>query len=191
MKIIGLNKRFNDNLLFDNFSCEIADSKINYLLGASGSGKTTLLRIISGLDRDFLGSIEPTQNKISYVFQEPRLLPSLSALENVKIVRENSEKLSIELLSLLELKDALNKKPDELSGGMKMRVNLARALNYDADLYLMDEPFSALDEETKDRILPKVFEILKDKTIVIVSHNIEEANKYAENIINISSPLTN
>ena len=191
MKIIGLNKRFNDNLLFDNFSCEIADSKINYLLGASGSGKTTLLRIISGLDRDFSGSIEPTQNKISYVFQEPRLLPSLSALENVKIVRENSEKLSIELLSLLELKDALNKKPDELSGGMKMRVNLARSLNYDADLYLMDEPFSALDEETKDRIIPKVFEILKDKTIVIVSHNIEEANKYAENIINISSPLTN
>ncbi len=191
MKIVDLSKKFNNNKIFDNFSCEFLDSKINYLIGASGSGKTTLLRIISGLDSEYSGSLEQLPNKISYVFQEPRLLPSLTALENVKIVRENSEKNSIELLSILELEDALNKKPDELSGGMKMRVNLARALNFNADLYLMDEPFSALDENTRERILPKIFEILKGKTIIIVSHNVEEAHKYADNIINLSSPLMN
>lgn len=191
MEIKDLYKSFDGKIIFNDASFNFPENKITYILGESGRGKTTLLRILAGLDKDFEATIQPIYSKISYVFQEPRLLTAISSLENVKIVRENSEAESIKLLSLFELEDALNKKPEELSGGMKMRVNLARALNYNADLYLMDEPFSALDDAMKDRILPKVFEILKNKTVIIVSHNIDEANKYADNIINLSSPLMN
>ena len=78
-----------------------------------------------------------------------------------------------------------NAYPDTLSGGMKMRVALARAIYNNADLYLMDEPFSALNDELKERILPKIFDYLKDKTVIIVSHNVDEANAYANTIIKI------
>ena len=185
MEIKNLYKFFDDKVIFENSSFKFSDKQVTFILGESGRGKTTLLRILAGLDTNYTGEIDYLPKKISYVFQEPRLFDALSTLENVKIVRENSEETALEILSILELSDALNKKPDELSGGMKMRVNLARALNYDADLYLMDEPFSALDDETKKRILPKVFSLLKDKTVIIVSHNTEEAYKYADNIIKI------
>ena len=185
MEIKNLSKSFNDKIIFDNFNVSFPNEKITFILGESGRGKTTLLRILAGLDNDYSGEI-PKLDKVSYVFQEPRLIPSLTALENVKIVRENSENDAIKLLELFELSDALNKKPDELSGGMKMRVNLARALNFDADLYLMDEPFSSLDEAMKERVLPKTLEILKKKTVIIVSHNLEDANNYADSIINLN-----
>ena len=80
-------------------------------------------------------------------------------------------------------KDAL---PDTLSGGMKMRVALARAIYNDADLFVMDEPFSALNDELKERILPKIFTCLKGKCVIIVSHNVEEAKTYADTIITLS-----
>ena len=185
MEFKNLYKSFDDKVIFENSSFKFPDNQITFILGESGRGKTTLLRILAGLDLNYKGEIDGMPEKISYVFQEPRLFGSLTALENVKIVSENSEESAKELLSLLELNDALNKKPDELSGGMKMRVNLARALNYNADLYLMDEPFSALDDETKKRILPNVFTFLNGKTVFFVSHNTEEAYKYADKIFKI------
>ena len=154
-------------------------------MGESGCGKTTLLRIISGLDTDFLGEIIKKSDFISCVFQEPRLFNSLTVKQNLEIVDKASSLTYEELLELVELGVEENSYPESLSGGMKMRLSLARALCYNGDIFLMDEPFSALDEAMKDRLLPKVFELLKGKTVIIISHDFEEAQKYADNIITL------
>ena len=86
---------------------------------------------------------------------------------------------------ILELENEASSLPASLSGGMKMRASIARALYHDGDVYLMDEPFAALNDELKARALPKIFELLKGKTVIIVTHNVEEANKFADKIINL------
>ena len=185
MKINNLTKKFGSKVIFNNFSLEFQDNKVNYLLGESGVGKTTILRIIAGLDKDFKGEIVPSNAKISCVFQEPRLFPKLTLKENVEIVSESSKYEIEDLLEILELENEVNSLPSSLSGGMKMRASIARALYHDGDVYLMDEPFAALNDELKARALPKIFELLKGKTVIIVTHNVEEANKFADKIINL------
>ncbi|MGM9665992.1 MAG: ATP-binding cassette domain-containing protein [Eubacteriales bacterium] len=182
MKLENITKSFNGKEIISNFTRDIPNGKITYIMGASGIGKTTLLRIIAGLDTDFSGNIEKS-GKIAYVFQEPRLFPALTVKENVEIVGGTND--SKDILSTVELDGCENMMPNELSGGMKMRLSIARALYSDADIYLMDEPFSALDDETKNRIVPKIFAFLKGKTVIIVSHNVEEAALYADNTINL------
>lgn len=186
MKINNLNKHFGDKEIFKNSSFEFEDGKVTYILGESGVGKTTLLRIIAGLDKDYTGEIVEGKERISYVFQEPRLFPALSVAENISIVNENSPYTIDEVLELVEMAPEKNSLPDTLSGGMKMRVALARAIYNDADLFVMDEPFSALNDELKERILPKIFTCLKSKCVIIVSHNVEEAKTYADTIITLS-----
>ncbi|MBQ7760746.1 MAG: ABC transporter ATP-binding protein [Clostridia bacterium] len=185
MKIENLSKRFGKKVVFDDYTTEILDNKINYLVGPSGSGKTTLLRILSGLDKDFNGSIDSNLQKISIVFQEPRLFPNLTIEENIRIVSESEDSID-EILKIVELENDAKLLPKELSGGMKMRVALARALFYDGDIFIMDEPFSALDDELKERMIPKIFKLLKNKTILIVSHDLNEVKKYGEHIIEIN-----
>lgn len=187
MKIINLSKSFATKNVFNNFSCEFLDNKVNFIVGESGCGKTTLLRLIAGLDTDFRGTIESNHKKISVVFQEPRLIPYINVLENVNIVnQDSSEEHAKELLKIFELENELYAMPNTLSGGMKMRVAIARALNHDGDLILMDEPFSALDEELKARILPNIFKKLSNKTVIIISHNDNESQQYADRIINLN-----
>ncbi len=182
MKLENITKSFNGKEIISDFTRDIPDGKITYIMGASGIGKTTLLRIIAGLDTDFSGNIEKS-GKIAYVFQEPRLFPALTVKENVEIVGGTND--SKDILSMLELDGCEKMMPNELSGGMKMRLSIARALYSDADIYLMDEPFSALDDETKNRIVPKIFAFLKGKTVIIVSHSLNEAASYADNTINL------
>ena len=190
MKIVNLNKNFANKRVFQDFNCEILDKKVNFIIGESGSGKTTLLKIIAGIDKDYQGDIVKDSDKISVVFQEPRLIPFISTLDNVKLVNEeNGKEKAMELLRLVELEDEANSMPNTLSGGMKMRVSIARALNYDREIVLMDEHFSALDEELKGRILPKIFHMLKDKTVIIISHNLADCENYAENIINLNENI--
>ncbi len=185
MEIKNLVKAFGDKVIFNGNSFIFPENKITYLMGESGCGKTTLLRIISGLDTDFLGEIIKKSDFISCVFQEPRLFDSLTVKQNLEIVDKASSLTYEELLELVELGVEENSYPESLSGGMKMRLSLARALCYNGDIFLMDEPFSALDEAMKDRLLPKVFEPLKGKTVIIISHDFEEAQKYADNIITL------
>lgn len=184
MKISNLNKTFGNKNVFDNKSFDFPDGKITYLMGESGKGKTTLLRIISGLDKDFTGTVDNI-GKISYVFQEPRLFPALTVTENIEIVNDNPEISASELISIVELEGYENYRVFELSGGMKSRVSLARAIYYNADLILMDEPFASLDFEMKTRIIPKIISLLKNKTVIIVSHDVDEAKMYSDNIVKI------
>lgn len=187
MKIKGLFKSFGKKIIFNNFSLDIIDGKKTYIMGESGCGKTTLLRILANLDQKYTGAIESSFNKISYVFQEPRLFPNLTVSQNIAIVGEKTS-LSIDhVLSIVELQEEKNSAPSALSGGMKMRLSLARALYHNGDIYLMDEPFSALDQDMKSRIIPKVFKVLEGKTLIIVTHDHEEAKKYADTIISLSS----
>ena len=185
MEINNLTKLFGNKIIFDNFSAHIPDNKVTFIMGESGSGKTTLLRIIAGLVNDFRGGIKGLEGKISFVFQESRLFPALNVIENIELVERGSKLSAEEILSILELKNDIFSYPDELSGGMKMRISLARALYHNGDIFIMDEPFSALDDDLKNRILPKIFHLLKDKTVIIVTHNYDEAVKYGDNIIKI------
>ena len=182
MKILNLNKCFANKIIFNNASFEFEDGKITYLMGESGIGKTTLLRIIAGLDRNFSAEFS-RPDKIAYVFQEPRLFPSLTVKDNIKIVNENSKYDIDWLINLVELNGCENLYPNELSGGMNARVSIARAIYYDADVVLMDEPFSSLNQEMKDRIASKTFSVLSGKTVIVVSHDIAEANLYSNKII--------
>ena len=187
MRINNLTKKFGKKVIFDNSNFHFEEHGVTYIMGESGVGKTTLLRIIAQLDKDYKGEFNFSEKKISYIFQEPRLFPNLNVYENVKITSENSKYSVDEVLSYVELIDEKDSLPSSLSGGMKMRVALARAIYFDADIVLMDEPFAALDDDLKARILPKIFEILKNKAVIIVSHNLEEAKKYSDKIINITS----
>ena len=184
MKIEKLNKSFGQKAIFKDFSCEFKDGCVNYLMGESGIGKTTLIRLICGLDKDYSGDIEKP-DRISYVFQEPRLFPALTTIENIEIVEQGTKKSAEKILKMLELSDAKNLYPSELSGGMKMRLSLARAIYYNGDLFIMDEPFSSLDTDMKERIIPKILKEIQGKTIIIISHDINEAQKYADNIITL------
>lgn len=187
MKIINLNKKFTSKIIFDNSSFEFKNGEVTYITGESGVGKTTLLRIIAGLDKDYNGIIENQPKTVSYVFQEPRLFPSLTVEENISIVSDISPYKLHDVLKLVELENEINSLPSSLSGGMKMRVALARAIYCNSDMILMDEPFSALDDDLKNRILPNIFSVLKGKTIIIVSHNLNEAKKFADSIINLNN----
>lgn len=185
MEIKNLTKLFNDKVIFENYSVCIPENKITFMMGESGCGKTTLLKIICGLDKEYDGEILLSSNKLSCVFQEPRLFPTLTAKENIEIVGKGGDFSVLDVLRLVELDKDAELYPDELSGGMKMRLSIARALYYNGDIFMLDEPFSALDEELKDRILSKIFDALKGKTVLIVSHDPKEAEKYADNLIKI------
>ncbi len=164
------------------------------LMGASGIGKTTLLRLLCGLEKPQHGKVINHYEKVAVSFQEPRLVPWLSAKENVAFVlgdapeREYVAKRTLEALELSEIADAL---PEALSGGMKQRVSLARALAVGADLLLLDEPFSALDEALKSRLIPVVREANKDGLTIVITHNEEEAIALGATIIKLTdTPIT-
>lgn len=189
MKIKIIKKAFADKIVFDNLSLEIPEGKITFIMGKSGCGKTTLLKMIAGLDKDFIGQIEKSSEHISCVFQEPRLFPAISVKQNIELVQKGTNIDICEILKLVELENDPNEYPNNLSGGMKMRASLARALYHNGDIFLMDEPFSAIDENMKSRLIPRVLHLLKGKTVIIVSHDLEDAQAYAENIINLNQKM--
>ncbi len=175
-----------DRKVLDGFSIEFPDTGVVCLFGPSGCGKTSLLHIIAGLDSDFKGEIDGTQGKkISYLFQENRLLPWLTARENVLAVNED-EKLADRLLDCFGLAADKNKYPFELSGGMCRRVALARCLCYGGDIYLMDEPFKGVDVAAKENILAQIQGMFQNKLCIFVTHDIEEAASFSDEIMIVS-----
>jgi sulfonate transport system ATP-binding protein len=160
------------------------------LLGPSGCGKTTVLRIISGLDADFEGRILlPSPHRIGMVFQEPRLLPWRSLIQNLRLVGASSENDLAEIVAALRLSNHLDHFPGELSLGLARRVAIARAFAVKPDLLLLDEPFVSLDAALTAQLREELLAlVLKRKaTTLIVTHDVEEAISLADRIIVLSA----
>jgi len=178
MQIQEISKRYGDTVVFDRFSCTLYPGEVNVLFGASGSGKTTLLRLLMGLEEADEGSLSSFEKvRISSVFQEDRLCNNLSAFSNVKLVVEPSVSSALiqEALVAVGLGDAMRKSARELSGGMKRRVALVRALLATYDLLVLDEPFKGLDELTKQQVIAYTRERTEGKMVILVTHDLEEA----------------
>ena len=175
------------------------------LIGPSGCGKTTLLRVIADLEKPTSGTISvegksPNQARLDrsygYVFQTPALLPWRNIESNIHLPLEMSgyskseqKKLSEKYLSLVSLTGFEKKYPWQLSGGMQQRVSIARALSFDPDMLLMDEPFGALDEITRDRLNEELLRLWEQtqKTVVFVTHSIPEAVFLSTKIVVMSA----
>ncbi|MBQ3010969.1 MAG: ABC transporter ATP-binding protein, partial [Oscillospiraceae bacterium] len=156
IKLENVTLRFKDTCILKDFNLCIEDGEHIVIMGASGSGKTTLLKLISNQLKPTSGTVQTTAKRISYMFQEHRLLPWLTAAENVNLVlgdKKESLPEAVKWLEQLGLTDAANRYPAQLSGGMRQRVALARALAFNGDLLLLDEPLASLDEESATEIL--------------------------------------
>ena len=175
--IENLTKSYGEKLALPPFSCTLREGEIACLLGQSGCGKTTLLRLLLGLEAPTGGTISGLPDRVSAVFQEDRLCPAFSAMTNVVLAlgRQASKEEVVGLLTQLGLSDALYKPVRELSGGMQRRVAIARSLLVPADLFLMDEPFKGLDEDTRRTVMDAVLERTRGRTLLIVTHDPEEA----------------
>jgi len=202
IKIKGLSKVFKmggqDVRALSNVNLEITKGEFVTIMGPSGSGKTTLLTLIGCLDKPTKGKIylgrkgievssvpdsslyKIRRDNLGFIFQSFNLIPSLSAIENVELPMEASEKSgkkrrkrAQELLSLVEIADREKHKPSQLSGGEQQRVSIARALANDPDLILADEPTGNLDSETGESIMNILRRLTTDKnrTVIVVTHN--------------------
>ena len=189
-KIVDLTKKWGNNFVFDKFSIEFADRKVTAVLGKSGVGKTTLLNSIAGIV-DYEGRAEGF-GRISYVFQEHRLIPFMTVRENLSYalsgaVKDKTEVANLidQVLALTKLTDYADKIADNLSGGEKQRVSLARAFAYPADTVLMDEPFNSLDVGLKKSIMDDFSALVAayGRTCVFVTHSVDEALYLADEIV--------
>lgn len=185
IEIRDLIKKFNDHYVFNNLNLDIESDKITVILGKSGCGKTTLLHLISNLEKYDSGSINTNNLKFSYVFQEPRLFPWLTIFENIQTITNLPSDEIYRMIRMVDLEKFSNSYPDELSGGMKSRVSLARAFAYKPNFLLMDEPFSNLDDFTRVKMQEELLKLYNKENvgILFVTHNIDEALTIADKII--------
>jgi len=186
LKLENISKSFENLNVLHNFSMEISEGEIVAVTGPSGCGKTTLLNIISGILKADSGTITKTHEKTGYVFQDDRLLPWLNVYQNIKLVNEKQTSEQIQhYINLVKLNGFESYTPSQLSGGMKKRCSIARALNYGSSLLLLDEPFSGLDKELKDKLIQDLLEINRTQktAILLVTHQIEEAQSLGARII--------
>ncbi len=183
-------------LALDRLSLTVGDGEFACLIGASGCGKSTLLAMVAGLDRPTAGVVDTSGRRVAMMFQEPALLPWLTAGKNVELALRarrvpaaQRRRRVAELLDAVHLADFAGKRPHELSGGMRQRVALARALAQDADVLLMDEPFGALDAMTRDLLHDELERIWSERrlTVLFVTHNVREAVRLGDRVVVLSS----
>ena len=195
-----------ETVALDNISVSFREKEFVAILGTSGSGKTTCLNIIGGLDHADRGEVIIKGRKtkdfkesdwdayrnssIGFVFQGYNLIPHLSIVENVElgmtlggVPAEERKRRALKLLEQVGLKEHLHKKPEQLSGGEMQRVAIARALANDPEILLCDEPTGALDTKTSGQIMDLIREVAGDRLVVMVTHNITVAEKYADRLI--------
>ena len=182
--------------VLDRIDLDVGPGEFVCLLGASGCGKSTLLSLIAGLGTPTSGRIEVTVGRPALMFQEPALLPWLTAAGNVELAlkarrvgRTERRTEAQRLLALVNLAGHGGKRVHELSGGMRQRVALARALAQDSQLLLMDEPFAALDAITRDALHEELARLWSEQglSIVFVTHNVREAVRLGQRVLLMSS----
>jgi NitT/TauT family transport system ATP-binding protein len=180
----------------DKVSLTVRDGEFVCLIGASGCGKSTLLSLVAGLDSATSGQLSSAGRRVSLMFQEPALFPWLTAARNVELAlrargvpKADRQARTRELLETVRLSGFGDKRPHELSGGMRQRVAMARALAQDADVLLMDEPFGALDAMTRDLLHDELERICGERTLTVlfVTHNVREAARLGDRVIVLSS----
>jgi NitT/TauT family transport system ATP-binding protein len=199
---------FAGESIFSNLTLSIAEGEFVCLLGPSGCGKSTLIRLIGGLMQPTAGRVRvagqppgATRATLAYVFQSPRLVPWRTALDNVTLAIElrspavgkvERRTRALELLHMVGLGADVGKYPAMLSGGERQRVAIARALAVEPGTILMDEPFSALDPETRRRMRVDLIALwqLTRKTVVFVTHDLDEALELADRIVVFSGKPT-
>ncbi|MBF8456088.1 ATP-binding cassette domain-containing protein [Kaistella sp. G5-32] len=207
ISVQNINFFYGSQKILNNFSADFEKGSFTCILGESGSGKSTLLRIINGLltpesglikiDGEILNAENLIQKRLEmgYVLQGNSLFPHLTVFQNMiyclKLLKKSDafcEDKIADLLHLVGLKEDLLKKfPDEISGGQKQRVGIIRAIAHDPKIVLMDEPFSALDSETRDKLqllVRDIHEKLKT-TFVMVTHSKQEAEVLSTNILQL------
>jgi len=186
LKLTGISHRYGEQPVLNSKNLTLLPRQRIALMGPSGCGKTTLLRIALGLLKPSEGTVENTFRKTAAVFQEPRLLPWRTALENVNLVLgdgKNTLKTAKICLEQVKLSDAFDKYPGELSGGMQQRVSIARALAAKGDLLVLDEPFKAMDEVLREQMIRLVNQT--EAAILLVTHEEAEAKLLGCEIIRI------
>lgn len=180
--------------VFENLNLEINPEEFTMLVGKSGCGKTSLLRLLSGLEKPTSGRIIIPENlQLGFVFQESRLMNWLSVEKNISLGLKNPDKSKIkDIISLVGLNGFEKALPHQLSGGMQQRVSLARTLIRDSNLILMDEPFAALDNFTRQSMQQELLKIRSERKIgiIFVTHDINEATFLGERIITVHSGTT-
>ncbi len=178
-----ISKAFDGEQVISGLSIDIEKEEFVSILGSSGCGKTTLLRIIAGLLKPDSGEVKRFCEKVAFVFQDDRLIPWKTVISNITAVSQ--QEVATSCIERVGLREALNKYPSQLSGGMKKRVGLARALAFGGDLLLMDEPFGSLDVVTKEKMIELVVE-LRNKSgfgALLVTHDPFEAAELSSRVI--------
>mgnify|MGYP002573507062 FL=1 len=186
LQFLHVSKAFASLSVLQDFSFSFEAGNSYCLMGPSGCGKSTLLRLACGLLQPDSGYITGTENHFSYVFQENRLLPWYTARQNIELVcRRRSADYWLDAVGLKAFADAL---PETLSGGMRRRIALARALAADGHIYLFDEPFTGLDTERREEIIALIHQYTTEHLCLYTSHDPLEAEKVADQVLNFSGP---
>ena len=205
LKVENLSKRYGEQQIFCGLNLEINDGETLAVVGESGCGKTTLLRILSGLDKEYEGSVYingkearglvPNQRNMALVFQQPVLWNHMTVEENILFpIRKRDRKANLKqiqhICQRLEIDDLKKRYPGEISGGQAKRVSLARALVAGKEILLMDEPLSNLDSDTKEKVLFFLEEeYLGHLTTIYVSHDNLEVSRLTENVMQLDSGI--
>ena len=174
IRVDNVSKSYGDKRVLNNVSCEFEDGKIYCIMGESGVGKTTLIRLIMGLEKPDEGYISSSK-QFAAAFQEDRLLEDRDAVDNVMFVLKNggskSREQTEQYLSELLPEDRLHSRVDSLSGGMRRRVAVARAMLSDRNTIILDEPFTGLDDETKKTVINFIKKWQNNRTVIVVTHS--------------------
>lgn len=187
MRAEKICKSFGENKVLNEFSHDFAEGKTTAILGASGCGKSTLLNILMGLLAPDSGEIIRESDRLSAVFQENRLCENLTASANIRLVtgKRLTKAEIIAELSAVGLGDCSEKAVKTLSGGMKRRTALVRALLAEYDILFLDEPFKGLDSDTKNTVIAYAKAKITGKTVVLVTHDLSECEQLADEIIRL------
>ena len=183
IKIENLYKSYQEKQVLENLNMELAEGRITCIMAPSGKGKTTLLRILIGLEKADSGKITGMEDKdISVVFQEDRLCENLNVLSNIRLVQREKKEEKQEFLKKVQkgleevgLLECSYQPVRELSGGMKRRVAILRALYAKWDILFLDEPFKGLDKDMKERVILFLKKSCEGKTVICITHEEKEA----------------